>query len=348
MACVAEATVSWEAPPPSARTLDLTAIRARVADATDAEELYRLLGQHEISYGPGLRGLSRIAWTGEEALAWLGDSASHPRDASRPTHALLDAVLITCLAPLLGTGQEPGDPLFVSAGIGNVTVRKPLTEAALVYATVHADGGDAGSATAEAVVTSAEGEVLLDLTGVTLARLSQLPGAAVGAPARTVAGQANGGGAPGGSGPGRPLLAEVWSVPDSARRLAILEKLVRSSVASVVKLPPERVDPERPLRGFGLESVMWLELRNRLEKMIGSPLPATLIWNYPTIRDLVPYLAREAGIPLSGSVVGASEVNEENGNFSSYPERGVVASGGDGRDMINRELAELAAMIEDI
>jgi acyl carrier protein len=79
----------------------------------------------------------------------------------------------------------------------------------------------------------------------------------------------------------------------------VLEQYVREQVAQVLRLTPSRVDSATPLRSFGIDSLMSLELRNRLEQGLKLPLAASLTWNYPTIEALVPYLAQRLRIPLA-------------------------------------------------
>lgn len=93
----------------------------------------------------------------------------------------------------------------------------------------------------------------------------------------------------------------IDALRDTARagdRRRTLETFVREQAAQVLRLPPDRVDARRPLRELGFDSLMTLELRNRLEAALGTRLPATLVWNYPTVADLVPHLAQRAGVSL--------------------------------------------------
>ncbi|MBD2773049.1 polyketide synthase [Iningainema tapete] len=70
-------------------------------------------------------------------------------------------------------------------------------------------------------------------------------------------------------------------------------------------------NPSNPLdfrRGFfemGMDSLTSIELRNRLQTSLGSPLPSTLVFDYPTVEELVDYLAQEV---LSGLIVPNSEL----------------------------------------
>jgi hypothetical protein len=77
--------------------------------------------------------------------------------------------------------------------------------------------------------------------------------------------------------------------PDQRRR--ILEPIVRSAVGRVLKIAPSRLDGRKTLGDMGLGSLMAIELRNRLETVLGRPFSATLAWNYPTIEAIVSYLA---------------------------------------------------------
>jgi acyl transferase domain-containing protein/NADPH:quinone reductase-like Zn-dependent oxidoreductase/NAD(P)-dependent dehydrogenase (short-subunit alcohol dehydrogenase family)/acyl carrier protein len=65
---------------------------------------------------------------------------------------------------------------------------------------------------------------------------------------------------------------------------------LRAQVAAVLRLDVERVPDSKPLRSLGLDSLMALELRNRLERALKLKLSATLVWNYPTISALAGHL----------------------------------------------------------
>jgi myxalamid-type polyketide synthase MxaE and MxaD len=93
-----------------------------------------------------------------------------------------------------------------------------------------------------------------------------------------------------GSEGGHSLASQLTAAPLPERR-KILEPVVRDAVARVLKLAPARVDARKPLGGMGLNSLMAMELRNRLEAALARPLSATLAWNYPTVEALVGFLA---------------------------------------------------------
>ena len=94
-------------------------------------------------------------------------------------------------------------------------------------------------------------------------------------------------------------LREALSAADPGRpRRSLLEAHVREQAAHVLSMIPARVDLHKPFRALGMDSLMAIELRNRLEATLSVTLSATLVWNYPTIADLAPYLAEQMGIRL--------------------------------------------------
>ncbi|MBV9654054.1 MAG: SDR family NAD(P)-dependent oxidoreductase, partial [Acetobacteraceae bacterium] len=69
-----------------------------------------------------------------------------------------------------------------------------------------------------------------------------------------------------------------------------MSRLVVGQLAAVLRLSPDRVPSDKPFRSFGLDSLMGLELRNRLERALGLKLSASTIWNFPTANQLCAHL----------------------------------------------------------
>jgi acyl carrier protein len=68
--------------------------------------------------------------------------------------------------------------------------------------------------------------------------------------------------------------------------------MVHEAVAAV--LGPD-VNPDEPLMASGLDSLGAVELRNALQAQIGSELPATLLFDYPSINAVTGFLADQVG-----------------------------------------------------
>jgi 6-methylsalicylic acid synthase len=82
-----------------------------------------------------------------------------------------------------------------------------------------------------------------------------------------------------------------WSGLTGAELQEFLVGEVCRQVAAEMKLPPEELDARRPLIEIGLDSVMTLIIRRRLERQFRVGLPATLLWNRPTVLAVADYLA---------------------------------------------------------
>ena len=52
-----------------------------------------------------------------------------------------------------------------------------------------------------------------------------------------------------------------------------------------------RIELDKPVRAMGLDSLMAVEFRNKVEAAAGISIPTTLVWNYPTIEKLAPEIA---------------------------------------------------------
>ena len=143
----------------------------------------------------------------------------------------------------------------------------------------------------------------------------------------------------------RPFLEQLGSAPspkrpaaapaqddlrrrlDAARpqdRWDVLVEHVRAQVAGVLRLEPGRtIELHRGLFDLGLDSLMSVELKSRLEASVGHTLPSTLTFNYPNVGALTDYLAREVlslqSSPSAASIAGAGEpatTSAESGELS--------------------------------
>ncbi|MBI1357400.1 MAG: SDR family NAD(P)-dependent oxidoreductase [Acidobacteria bacterium] len=95
--------------------------------------------------------------------------------------------------------------------------------------------------------------------------------------------------------------AELLAAKPSARR-ALLERHLAEQIAQVLRTSPDRITKDTPFNALGLDSLMGLELRNRLERSLGAGLPATMVWSHPTIAALAPHLAAKMDAPLEDAV----------------------------------------------
>jgi 6-methylsalicylic acid synthase len=82
-----------------------------------------------------------------------------------------------------------------------------------------------------------------------------------------------------------------WTSLSTDELLELLAVDVRDAVSAEIKLPADELDAHQPLLEMGVDSVMTVAIRRRLERLYRLSLPATLLWNSPTISAIAQYLA---------------------------------------------------------
>jgi len=75
-----------------------------------------------------------------------------------------------------------------------------------------------------------------------------------------------------------------------------------SRLAELMRVSPEEVDVQEPFANFGLNSIDAVSLSGDLEDYLKRPLPATLLWDFPTIEVLSRHLSADA----TGDVAASS------------------------------------------
>ncbi|RSM77822.1 type I polyketide synthase [Kibdelosporangium aridum] len=95
-----------------------------------------------------------------------------------------------------------------------------------------------------------------------------------------------------------------WSEFSAHELREYLTDQVRAQVSAEMRLPPADLDLNRPLVELGLDSMMTLVVRQRLQKQLRVSLPSTLLWNRPTVAAVGEYLTEL--VTAQSETVGAS------------------------------------------
>jgi acyl carrier protein len=102
-------------------------------------------------------------------------------------------------------------------------------------------------------------------------------------------------------------LVERLLAAHERARMEIAVDRVRKHVAEILGTSdPETIPSDQGLFEMGMDSLMSVELKNRLERELGQPLPSTITFNYPCVRALAGYLV-SAVVPSVAPTVASKD-----------------------------------------
>ncbi|MCI3934713.1 type I polyketide synthase [Streptomyces sp. AN091965] len=106
------------------------------------------------------------------------------------------------------------------------------------------------------------------------------------------------------------LRRRLAGLPQTAQDQMLLELVRAQTAAALGHASAETVNTRRPFKELGFDSLMGVDLRNRLTAETGLRLPATLVFDYPTPMALVGHIRDEilGGDSAASSSAGAAAV----------------------------------------
>ncbi|OEJ30273.1 hypothetical protein BGK67_01895 [Streptomyces subrutilus] len=95
-----------------------------------------------------------------------------------------------------------------------------------------------------------------------------------------------------------PSLAALLAAAPEEERDEVALRLVRAHAAAVLGHPsPDEVTPDAAFKSLGFDSLLSVELRNRLNTATGLRLPSTLVFDHPTPRAVARRMRQECPLP---------------------------------------------------
>jgi hypothetical protein len=109
-------------------------------------------------------------------------------------------------------------------------------------------------------------------------------------------------------------LAQALAALPPAARLPRLRAAVRGLCAAVLGFAdPQALDAGRTFGELGVDSLLAVELRTQLGRVLALPLPATLLFDHPDLERLTQHLAGQlpaAAAPAAGAADAAAPADE--------------------------------------
>ncbi|MGC7103111.1 SDR family NAD(P)-dependent oxidoreductase [Amycolatopsis lurida] len=140
-----------------------------------------------------------------------------------------------------------------------------------------------------------------------------------------------------------PALAvdrRLAGLPPRERR-QVLTDLVRTHAAAVLGYSnPDEIEPGKPFRDLGFDSLAAVEFRNRLTGATGLKVATTAVFDYPTPRELADHLAEALGTDGTDDSDGTDVLAELDRLESRLA---AVMSGADVSSAVAARLSSLAA-----
>ncbi|MFJ9054459.1 amino acid adenylation domain-containing protein [Streptomyces bacillaris] len=229
---------------------------------------------------PGLAGgLSEYAG----ANAFLDAFAASERRAGRPWQSVnLAAITGTGMATGLGAGSGPGSPAVQRAG------GRPVGTGPALSALLTACGVDAAQVLLADLEPSRSGPdpALSWRTGPDAA-LSSRTGPVLSSPSADVVPLS---GRMSRSPAGATEPTADASARTSTRAGTGTAALLRRLLGAALRLPAAEIPDDAPFLSLGLDSLAAVDLVRQLERELGAALPATLFFEYRTVRELAAHL----------------------------------------------------------
>jgi myxalamid-type polyketide synthase MxaB len=106
------------------------------------------------------------------------------------------------------------------------------------------------------------------------------------------------------------FMQQLEATPVEERR-ELLVNYVRKQIANIMGLTrPEEIELRQSLFDLGIDSLMAVELKNHLESNLGQPIRSTVLFDYPSLAELVDYLVQEV-LPIEFSNTSAINSNKD-------------------------------------
>ena len=113
-----------------------------------------------------------------------------------------------------------------------------------------------------------------------------------------------------------PTIAALVATPAQERPEA-LRAYLQAEVARLLGFATERLDAKMPLSSLGFDSLMAVQLKNRIESDLGATVPMIQFLDGPSVEQLVPSIvkAMDAGLDVSAACHGKGETVWEEGTL---------------------------------
>jgi len=141
------------------------------------------------------------------------------------------------------------------------------------------------------------------------------------------------------------VLEELANISVTDRE-KVLKKIIKEEVRKTLDLVnSQSINDDKGFFEMGMDSLMALELKNRLQTLISQPLENTIAFDYPTITDLIKYIMT---LPIKNSkTVKKQDIFFNNKDFNIDKLKNNIESLSD-EDVYEKLLSKIGSFPQDI
>jgi acyl transferase domain-containing protein/pimeloyl-ACP methyl ester carboxylesterase len=267
--------------------MDFDAIIARCPDRIDGASFYRSLWRRKLYLGPSAQWLSRIMRRDGEAVAWLRP-ADH--DELRQGYHLHPGIIDSALQ--LGFACLPADRaeqvVIVLLEIEQYTFHGHDSGPLLCHAALREGPATAETLSADIVLTTEVGAHVARMTGVHMKitdraalerTITAAPVSKVRAPVPTTAAA--------GKSPEQPArIAELIHRGEHGAVASVVKSALVDQIAVALGTENDEIAADVPLPELGMDSLLAVEIRDRVNTVLATSLPAAWFLDAPTVDGL--------------------------------------------------------------
>jgi len=244
------------------------------AASMNGEAFYARVAEQGIALGESYRGVRELWLQPRAALGRVHVDAA-ALGVELKSEAGVPALLEACFQ-VVGAASlaEDDTELRMMTGIGEIGL-PGLVEGEL-WVEAHVERREDGSVAGSLVIRNGEGDLLGWVTGIELNPIVGLSDGLTSLPGfeANVDGES-------------AQIVAAWQVEPGESRALGLERAVRKEAARVLGMRRGQLpDADARMADLGMDSLMAVVLRNRLQAMVGHGLPATFAFEHPSAREM--------------------------------------------------------------
>ncbi|WNG36076.1 type I polyketide synthase [Archangium violaceum] len=147
----------------------------------------------------------------------------------------------------------------------------------------------------------------------------------------------------------QPRLLERLAAAPPLERRSVLSAHIAGEVARIMGFDSSQtLNPREGFFAMGMDSLMAVELKSRLQTELGQTLSSSCVFNYPTLESLTGYLARTVTtLEMPEDTPGASQPTTTKDDASALAPKVDALSGSALAELFDEQLSAIDALIDN-